>query len=177
MLRAIYRARYAREGEKMKKLMLLGLAVLVGAVVLTTGCTSYGPSSPSSAPQTSTASQNTVSMKNIAFNPSSLTISKGASVTWTNDDSTTHTTTSDTGLWDSGNLSPGQSYTRQFNDTGTFPYHCSIHVGQGMKGTIIVATGSSTASPSAAVSASPTASSTPTATASPSASQQNAPIY
>ncbi len=122
----------------MKKLMILALAVLVGAVVMTAGCASYGPSSPSSAPQTSTASQNTVSMKNIAFNPSSLTINKGANVTWTNDDSTTHTTTSDTGLWDSGNLSPGQTYTHQFNTTGTFPYHCSIHVGQGMKGTITV---------------------------------------
>ncbi len=122
----------------MKKLMVLALAALVGAVVMTAGCTSYGPSSPSSAPQTSTASQNTVSMKNIAFNPSSLTINKGASVTWKNDDSTTHTTTSDTNLWDSGNLSPGQSYARQFNDTGTFPYHCTIHQSMGMKGTITV---------------------------------------
>ncbi len=161
----------------MKKLMLVALAALVGAVVLTAGCTSYGPSSPSSSPQTSAASQNTVSMKNIAFNPSSLTINKGASVTWTNDDSTTHTVTSDTGVWDSGNLSPGQTYTRQFNDTGTFPYHCSIHVGQGMKGTIIVATGTPTVSPSVAASASPTASPTPTPTASPTASQQNTPIY
>ncbi len=121
----------------LKKFMFLALAVLVGAVVMTAGCASYGPS-PSSAPQTSTASQNSVSMKNIAFNPSALTINKGANITWTNDDSTTHTVTSDTGLWDSGNLSPGQTYTRQFNDTGTFPYHCSIHVAQGMKGTITV---------------------------------------
>ncbi len=162
----------------MKKLMVLALAALVGAVVLTAGCTSYGPSSsPSSAPQTSTTSQNTVSMKNIAFNPSSLTINKGASVTWKNDDSTTHTTTSDTGLWDSGNLSPGQSYTRQFNDTGTFPYHCSIHVGQGMKGAIIVATGTQTVSPGAAASASATTAPTPTPTTSPAAGQQNTPLY
>jgi len=56
----------------------------------------YHPS-PSSSPQTSTASQNSISMKGLAFNPSALTIVKGANVTWTNDDTTTHTVTSDTG--------------------------------------------------------------------------------
>ncbi len=121
----------------MKKLMLLGLAALVGAVVMTAGCTSYSPGpSASSAPQTSTASQNAVSMKGLAFNPSSLTIKKGASVTWTNDDTVTHTVTSDTGAFESGNLSPGATFTHQFNDTGTFPYHCSIHTF--MKGALAV---------------------------------------
>jgi len=119
----------------MKKLMLLTLAVLVGAAVMIAGCTSSTPS-PSSSPQMSTASQNSVAMKGLAFNPSALTISKGANVTWTNDDSTTHTVTSDTGAFDSGNLSPGNSFTHQFNETGTFPYHCTIH--PSMKGTITV---------------------------------------
>jgi plastocyanin len=117
-----------------KKLMLLTLAVLVGAVVMIAGCTS-STQSPSS-PQTSTASQNTVTMKGLAFNPSALTINKGANVTWTNDDSTTHTVTSDTGAFESGNLSPGNSFTHQFNETGTFSYHCTIH--PSMIGTITV---------------------------------------
>ena len=120
----------------MKKLMFFTLAVLVGAAVMIAGCTSYSTPSPSSSPQTSTASQNSIAMKGLAFNPSALTISKGANVTWTNDDSTTHTVTSDTGAFESGNLSPGNSFTRQFNDTGTFPYHCTIH--PSMKGTITV---------------------------------------
>jgi plastocyanin len=120
----------------MKKLTLLTLAVLVGAVVMIAGCTSSTTPSPSSSPQISTASQNSVSMKGLAFNPSALTIVKGANVTWTNDDTTTHTVTSDTGVFESGNLSPGNSFTHQFNDTGTFPYHCSIHTS--MKGTITV---------------------------------------
>ncbi|MGB9371556.1 MAG: cupredoxin family copper-binding protein [Halobacteriota archaeon] len=121
----------------MKKLMLLALAVLVGATVMVAGCTSYSNPSPSTAPQTSAASQNAVTMKSLAFNPSSLTIAKGANVTWTNDDSTTHTVTSDMGAFESGNLSPGNSFTHQFSDTGTFPYHCSIHPTI-MKGTITV---------------------------------------
>jgi len=120
----------------MKKFMLLTLVVLAGAAVLIAGCTSYSTPSPSSSPQTSTASQNNVAMKGLAFNPSALTIVKGAKVTWTNDDSTTHTVTSDTGAFGSGNLSPGNSFTHQFNETGTFPYHCTIH--PSMKGTITV---------------------------------------
>ena len=120
----------------LKKLMLLALAVLVGAVVLTAGCTSSSNTNPSSSPQANTGGQNTVTMKGLAFNPTALTIAKGATVTWTNDDSTTHTVTSDTGAFDSGNLSPGATYTRQFNDTGTFPYHCTIH--PFMKATITV---------------------------------------
>lgn len=122
----------------MKKLMFLTVAVVVGAVVMIAGCASYSTPSPSppSSPQVSIASQNSVTMKSLAFNPSSLTIIKGANVTWTNDDSTTHTVTSDTGAFESGNLSPGNSFTHQFNDTGTFPYHCSIHTF--MKGTITV---------------------------------------
>ena len=120
----------------MKKLLFFTLAVLVGAAVMIAGCTSYSTPSPTSSPQTSTASQNSIAMKGLAFNPSALTISKGANVTWTNDDSTTHTVTSDTGAFESGNLSPGNSFARQFNDTGTFPYHCTIH--PSMKGTITV---------------------------------------
>lgn len=120
----------------MKKLAFLTLAVLVGAAVMIAGCTSSSTPNPSSSLQTSTANQNNVTMKGLAFNPSALTINKGANVTWTNDDSTSHTVTSDTGAFESGNLSPGDSFTRQFNDTGTFPYHCSPH--PFMKGTITV---------------------------------------
>jgi hypothetical protein len=32
-----------------------------------------------------------------------------------------------TGVWDSGNLSPGKSFSFTFNQVGTFPYHCNIH--------------------------------------------------
>ncbi|MGZ4934703.1 MAG: cupredoxin domain-containing protein [Halobacteriota archaeon] len=120
----------------MKRLMFLVLAVLVGAAVMTAGCTSSSNPSPSAPPQTSTASTNTVRMEALAFHPSSVTIAKGTNVTWTNDDLTTHTVTSDTGAFESGNLSPSKSFTHQFNDTGTFPYHCRIHTF--MKGTVTV---------------------------------------
>ena len=65
-----------------------------------------------------------------------ITISRGTVVKWTNRGNNTHTTTSDSGVWDSGNLSPGDGFRRKFRHTGTFAYHCEIH--PTMHGTITV---------------------------------------
>jgi plastocyanin len=80
---------------------------------------------------------NTVRIVNFAFQPMTLTVPLSTTVTWTNTaTNTSHTTTSDTGLWDSGVLAPNQSFHRKFTTTGTFRYHCSIH--PFMKGAIVV---------------------------------------
>lgn len=85
-----------------------------------------------SVPQTSA-----VTIQNFAFNPSSLTIKVGTTVTWTNQDSSTHTITSDSGNeLNSGNIPSGQTYSHTFNSVGIFNYHCSIHTY--MRGTITV---------------------------------------
>ena len=78
-----------------------------------------------------------VSILNTAFNPASLTISKGTIVKWTNNDGSDHTVTSNTALFDSGNMSSTQTYSYTFNTPGSYPYHCTIH-GLGMSGTITV---------------------------------------
>jgi plastocyanin len=76
-------------------------------------------------------------MINISFSPSTLTVSKGTTVTWQNNDGVTHTSTSEDGLWDTGNIAPGSSKGVTFSNTGTFKYHCTIH-GPNMSGTIVV---------------------------------------
>jgi plastocyanin len=63
-------------------------------------------------------------------------VKAGTTVTWTNNDSTTHHVASDTGVFDSGNLSPNTTFSYTFNNAGTFPYYCTIHTY--MTGTIIV---------------------------------------
>lgn len=69
-----------------------------------------------------------VSIVNFQFQPASLTIHIGDTVTWTNNTAMTdHTSTSDTLVWDSGTLTPGQSFSFTFNSLGVFPYHCNIH--------------------------------------------------
>lgn len=86
-----------------------------------------------------TTSSGQVSIQNMMFTPSQITITKGQSVTWTNNDSITHTVVDDlsgTGGPSSGDIAPGQSYTFTFDKTGSFQYHCSIH--PSMRGTIVV---------------------------------------
>ena len=57
-------------------------------------------------------------------------------VTWVNNDNAVHTATSMTGVFDSGNIDPGQSFTYTFTTPGTYNYTCSYHAW--MKGTVIV---------------------------------------
>jgi plastocyanin len=82
-------------------------------------------------------STNKVSIANMSFSPTQITVNKGDTVTWTNNDSTTHTVTSDSGSeLDSGNIQPGSDFTHTFSQTGTFKYHCSIH--PYMTGSVVV---------------------------------------
>lgn len=71
-----------------------------------------------------------------AFTPNPATVSTGAKLTWTNTDTATHDMVSDSGIWDSGRIAPGDHFDFNFTAKGTFPYHCSIH--PGMVGTIVV---------------------------------------
>lgn len=87
----------------------------------------------------------TISIQNFAFQPATLSVPVGTTVTWTNNDTVAHTSTSDSGVWNSGTLAPGQSYSYTFTQAGSFPYHCMIH--PFMHGTIVVGSGT-TPSPS-----------------------------
>jgi plastocyanin len=73
---------------------------------------------------------------NKAFTPPDLSVAVGTTVTWTNTDRDSHTSTSDTAGWNSGTISPGRQFSFTFQSAGTFPYHCSFH--PGMIGTVVV---------------------------------------
>ncbi len=80
----------------------------------------------------------TVNIKSFSFQPATLNVPAGTTVTWNNQDSVQHTVTSDVqGLFDSGAIAPGKKFTYTFPAPGSYSYHCSIH--PGMKGTIVVA--------------------------------------
>jgi plastocyanin len=84
------------------------------------------------------AATQTVTQTEYVFTQMSVTIAVGDTVTWTNNGATAHTSTSDTGVWDSGTMNPGASFSRTFTTPGTFPYHCSFHQALGMTGTVTV---------------------------------------
>jgi len=73
---------------------------------------------------------------NRAFSPDAVDVAVGTTVTWTNNDSITHTSTSDGAGWDSGAIAPRAQFSMTFQNAGSFPYHCAIH--PGMVGTITV---------------------------------------
>ncbi len=75
-----------------------------------------------------------VAIKDFKFQPDSVTIKKGGTVTWTNMDSVTH----DVRFKDaeSPNLKKGETYSRTFEEAGTFEYTCDIH--PYMKGKVAV---------------------------------------
>ena len=70
------------------------------------------------------------------YSPNPIAVNVGGSVTWTNTDSIAHTSTSDTGVWDSGTIAAGASFTATFTTAGSFTYHCNFH--PGMVGTVTV---------------------------------------
>lgn len=67
-----------------------------------------------------------------------FTIVAGTTVTWTNNDLTNHTATSDQQVFDTGVIAPGTtSAPITFNTPGAFSYHCIFH-SSFMTGTITV---------------------------------------
>jgi plastocyanin len=79
---------------------------------------------------------NEVWIQNMAYTPATISVSAGTTITWTNKDGVAHTVTSDTGLFDSGNISTNGTYSHTFDTAGTYTYHCTIHIF--MKGTVSV---------------------------------------
>lgn len=123
--------------------------------LLVAGCGSSGGGGSASSPPASTPAPpastsggtaaggavTKVQMKNIQFDPQTVTVKKGSTVQWTNDDSVNHDVTKVSGPGPkfssgSGNLAGGDSYEQTFKTAGTIKYQCTIH--PGMTGTIVV---------------------------------------
>ena len=77
-----------------------------------------------------------VLLQSSVFNPTTLTVAANTTVKWTNKDSYAHTVTSDSTMFDSGNLPSAGTYSYKFTTKGTYKYHCNYH--SMMKGTIVV---------------------------------------
>ena len=79
-----------------------------------------------------------VSIRDMAYEPADVNIPLGYAVTWTNNDPTPHTVTSQdkAAKFDSGDLAQGQSFTHVFDKAGKFTYVCAHH--PSMKGTVTV---------------------------------------
>ena len=86
-----------------------------------------------------------VTMSGYSFVPSTISIAPGDSVHWANTTQEVHTVTSGAGcaadgLFNSGNLPPGEGFGWRFETVGEYPYFCIPHCGLGMTGTVEVTT-------------------------------------
>jgi len=109
------------------RLLLVVVAVLAVTVVAA-GCGGTG----STAPVATTA----VSMaKSYRFDPKTIEINAGQTVTWTNNDNFTHTVKVD--RQDDHKVGRGDSVSIRFDKAGTYHYVCTLH-SKDMHGTVIV---------------------------------------
>lgn len=101
--------------------------------------TAGGPGGPAALPSSGSspaAQGNAVAIVDFGFEATSVTVKVGATVTWTNTGSASHTATADDGSFDSKSLAGGKAFSQTFATAGTFAYHCAIH--PTMKGTVVV---------------------------------------
>ena len=112
---------------------LVGLALSLAASSL------YDPPSAlAQAAPSSTDATIEVAMRGDDFDPANITVPTGTTVRWTNLDGEVHTSTSATGRWNSGAVSPGVTYSFSFTTPGTFLYYCTVHRESGMVGRVVV---------------------------------------
>jgi plastocyanin len=107
---------------------LLPAAAALVVTVVAAGCGSTGSSAPVATTKVSMA-------KSYRFDPQTIEIKAGQTVTWTNNDNFTHTVEVD-GQEDH-KVGRGDSVSITFDKPGNYPYVCTLH-SKDMHGTVIV---------------------------------------
>lgn len=101
------------------------------------GVATTAASTPTDDSAADSAEATTVDIKDLAYQPTTIEIPVGATVTWTNSDTVPHTVTArDRAALQSGTLDPGATFSQTFAAPGTFDYFCEFHAN--MKGSIVV---------------------------------------
>jgi plastocyanin len=119
----------------MKRLMGLFLVlVLVVSIAACDGADETGDTGTTGEGETGDGE---VAMENISFQPGETTVAVGTTVTWSNEDGVSHTTTSEETVWDSGTMAGGDTFSFSFDEPGTYAYFCEIHPDR-MRATITV---------------------------------------
>jgi len=119
--------------------VVLPLFVVIAALVV--GCGSGNDGAGRTSTDASGAGKSSeakaVTIRDYTYEPATITVPQGTTVTFTNRDSTPHTATSkQSGLFESGSLATGKSGTVTLDESGSFAYYCLFH--PFMKGTITV---------------------------------------
>jgi plastocyanin len=123
------------------RLRFAGVLAALVLVFTAAGCKSNSPNNPAS-PGGPTANvaivMNAFNMGANAYTPDPVTVAKGTTVIWKNNDVQTHTVTSTTpGENYNFSIAPGSTGSHLFSTAGTFNYKCSV-AGHNMTGAVTV---------------------------------------
>ena len=77
-----------------------------------------------------------VMISNLSFQPASITVGRGSTIVWRNQDTVAHTVIAEDGSFSSGTIVAGDTFEQRFEKIKTYTYSCGIY--PEMKGTIIV---------------------------------------
>jgi plastocyanin len=109
--------------------VMVGLAVTGPLIMVRDQVADDPPAAPTAAegaqPVAAAAGGGTVKMAGLSFAPGTLTVARGTTVVFDNDDTAPHTVTARSGGVDSGVLDPGKQFSLAVTDG--FDYFCSIH--------------------------------------------------
>lgn len=75
----------------------------------------------------------------LAYDPATVTVTAGSTITWVNQSAAPVTVTSPDGLFDSEQIAPGASFSARFDTPGTYRYFCVQY--PHMKGVVVVTAG------------------------------------
>jgi plastocyanin len=114
---------------------------LVGIAIPLVGCGGGGGTDSTSASSTGSAAPSSkvqaVTIADYTYEPATITIPAGSTITFSNEDSTPHTATSKkSGAFETGSIDTGKSAKLILDQPGTYAYFCAFH--PFMKGTIEV---------------------------------------
>jgi plastocyanin len=115
--------------------MVLSIVALAAGLA---ACGSTGSTATtSSAPAGAGTGASSIAIKNFAFAPDVLTVKPGTTISVKNEDGVTHTLTSTTGKFSTGDVASGRTVSFTAPETpGRYPYRCNIH--QYMTGVLVV---------------------------------------
>ncbi len=125
--------------QSTRRRLRLGAAVAASALLalfVMATCTPAAPPSPTrplgTAPvlastPTESAAGPLIAIEGFKYQPATLTVSVGTTVTWVDQDDDAHTVTADDGRFTSAGLDRGEQFSYRFTAPGTYAYHCALH--------------------------------------------------
>jgi len=116
------------------------MSVLLAALAPLAGLRSHASAGQPTRSGTAAATVVTVEIRELKFQPATVTVHEGETVEWKNDDIVPHTATADGNgekpIFDSGNIQTGAAWRHVAPQKGTYSYSCTLH--PNMHGKLIV---------------------------------------